>query len=59
MSEQGGWDDFVVALCDLAVKYDADTFLHESLVLLTARAIPPGDKSGRIAVTRFDDEAAE
>jgi hypothetical protein len=58
MNEQGGWDEFVVALCDLAVTYDADAFLHESLVLLTARAIPPGDKAGRIAVTRFDDEAA-
>lgn len=58
MSEQGGWDEFVVALCDLAARYDADTFVRQSLVLMTARAIPAGDQAGRITVTRFDDEAA-
>ncbi|MBF6330773.1 hypothetical protein [Nocardia transvalensis] len=58
MSEEGGWEDFVVDLCDLAVKYDADTFLSESRVVLSARTIHPGDQCGSIVVTRFDDEAA-
>lgn len=59
MSDQGSWEALVVGLCDLAVKYDADTFLYEEVVVLSARVIQPdGQSRGSIRVTRFDDEAA-
>ncbi len=58
MSDQDTWEAFVVGLCDLAVKYDAEAYLRESTVILAARAIQSADQSGRITVTRFDDEAA-
>ncbi|MEU6833342.1 hypothetical protein ABZ894_32280 [Nocardia beijingensis] len=58
MSDQETWEAFVVQLCDLAVTHDADTVLRESLVVLSSRTVQPGDRSGKITVTRFDDEAA-
>ncbi|MEV6427974.1 hypothetical protein [Nocardia sp. NPDC051463] len=58
MSDGGSWEDLVVALCDLAVKFDAETYLHENVVTLSARAHVPGDQAGSIRVSRFDDESA-
>ncbi|WP_067477510.1 hypothetical protein [Nocardia amamiensis] len=58
MSQHGGWDELVVGLCDLAVKYDAETFLYADVVLLTSRKAKQGNDSCSIRITRFDDEAA-
>ncbi|CAM2746192.1 hypothetical protein [Skermania piniformis] len=59
MSEQGNWDDFVVGLCDLTMKYNAKTYLYEGVVVMSARrALPDGRSRGSVRVTRFDDEAA-
>ncbi|CAM2878709.1 hypothetical protein [Skermania piniformis] len=58
MGEQGSWDEFVLGLCDLAVKYDAVTYLYESVVSLASRTPRHGHESATIRITRFDDEAA-
>ncbi|MBF4998857.1 hypothetical protein IRT45_17050 [Nocardia sp. BSTN01] len=58
MSVHGSWDELVIGLCDLAVKYDAETFLYEDVVLLSSRKAEQGNDSRHIRVTRFDDEAA-
>ncbi|MFF0489531.1 hypothetical protein ACFYTQ_10985 [Nocardia sp. NPDC004068] len=58
MSVQGTWEEFVAALCDLAVEYDAETYLYEDVVLLSARKAKEGNVSCHIRVTRFDDESA-
>lgn len=58
MSEHGSWEEFVVGLCDLAVKYNAETYLRESVVLLSARSATQGNDAGTVRVTLFDDEAA-
>ncbi|WP_067905005.1 hypothetical protein [Nocardia vaccinii] len=58
MSEHGTWEELVVGLCDLAVKYDAETYLRESVVLLSARSTEHGTDSSTVRVTLFDDEAA-
>jgi hypothetical protein len=58
MSEYGSWEELVVGLCDLAVKYDAETYLSESAVLLSARSAKHGNDHIAVSVTRFDDEAA-
>ncbi|MEV4129960.1 hypothetical protein [Nocardia sp. NPDC049707] len=58
MSEQGSWEEFVIGLCDLAVKYDAETYLYESVVSLASRTPRQGHESATVRITRFDDEAA-
>jgi hypothetical protein len=58
MSEYGSWEELVVGLCDLAVKYDAKTYLYESMVLLSPRSAKHGNDRVAVRVTRFDDEAA-
>lgn len=58
MNVQGSWDEFVTGLCDLAVRFEAETYLHESVVVLSSRAQVPGSQAGSIRVSRFDDEAA-
>ncbi|MFI5503132.1 hypothetical protein ACIA5E_29095 [Nocardia asteroides] len=58
MNVQGSWDEFVTGLCDLAVRFEAETYLYESVVVLSARAHVPDSQAGSIRVSRFDGEAA-
>lgn len=58
MSDQGSWEEFVLGLCDLAVKFDAEAYLYESVVSLASRTPRQGYESATVRITRFDDEAA-
>ena len=58
MSECGSWEDLVVGLCDLAIEFDAETYLHQDAVTLSARRPLAGDGVGTVRVSRFDDESA-
>lgn len=58
MCASGSWDELVIGLCDLAVEFDAETYLHENLVVLSSRTEIPDDQAGSIRVSRFDDESA-
>ncbi len=58
VSEQGSWDDFVADLSRLAVRFDAETYLYDDLVVMSSRSHLPGHKVGSIRISRVDDEAA-
>lgn len=53
------WEDLVLEICDLAIRYGANTHLSEGQVILSSGTPRPSDQSARsILITRFDDEAA-
>ncbi|WP_280244965.1 hypothetical protein [Nocardia abscessus] len=59
MGNDRTWEDLVPEICDVAIRYGANTHLSEGQVIVSAGTPRPHDQSARsILITRFDDEAA-